>query len=236
MDSHVAGHRDRRLRDRRGRARRRGPDRAVHAAPRWCCNTVGPFSKLGPAVVEACLAAGVALHRHHRRAGLADHLRREVRRRLRRRRPAARARASRRCTPPARSPPSSASSSPASTPSTSRCSGAAARRSPRPGRSWSTPRTSEAHYLEQNEYVAVGPRGRASYQLVDPRPARARARRCRGAARRTRSGSSATRGSPTSRRWAACSTGADDRRTRRSSAAAARGDQGHGARRTATPR
>ena len=26
------------------------------------CNTVGPFSKFGPEVVEACLAAGVPLH------------------------------------------------------------------------------------------------------------------------------------------------------------------------------
>ena len=56
------------------------------------CNTVGPFSRFGPEVVEACLAAGRPLPRHHRRAGLDDRLRREVRRRLRRRRPAARPR------------------------------------------------------------------------------------------------------------------------------------------------
>ena len=36
------------------------------------CNTVGPFIKFGPEVVEACAAAGVALPGHHRRAGLGD--------------------------------------------------------------------------------------------------------------------------------------------------------------------
>ena len=56
---------------------------------------------------------------------------------------------------------------PASTPSTSRCSGAAARPSPRPRRSWSTPRSSDAYYLEQNEYVPFDPEA-GHYQLAIP--------------------------------------------------------------------
>ena len=95
------------------------------------------------------------------------HLRREVRRGLRRRRAAAvarhradvhdrrdrrRARAWRR---------------PAWTPSTSRCSGAAARPSPRPRRSCSTRRCAGAHYLEQNAYVPCDPEA-GHYQLAIP--------------------------------------------------------------------
>ena len=103
------------------------------------CNTVGPFSKFGPEVVEACLAAGVhyldttgeqdwlitcdeQYGADFAAAGLllapgvaqmytTGEIAAEV-----------------------------ASSSPASTPSTSRSSGAAARPSPRRRRSWSTPR------------------------------------------------------------------------------------------------
>ena len=64
---------------------------------------------------------------------------------------------------------------------------------------------SDAYYLEQNPYVAVGPRGRA-LPAGDPGPARAGAWPCRGAAPRTRSGTAATRGWPTSRRSVASST------------------------------
>ena len=57
MTSHVPGIETADYEVMRRRARRRRADRAVQPARRWCCNTVGPFSELGPAVVEACLAA-----------------------------------------------------------------------------------------------------------------------------------------------------------------------------------
>ena len=134
--------------------------------------------------------------RHHRRAGLADHLRREVRRRLRRRRTAARA--GRRADVHHRRDRgrSSASSSPgldtldiavfwggsptiASTQTilvNAALSGGALPR---------------AEHLRP-----VGPRGRATTSWSSPASTSSRWP-CRGAAPRTRSGSSATRGSPT---------------------------------------
>ena len=153
------------------------------------CNTVGPFSQLGPAVVEACLAAGVHYTRHHRRAGLADHLRRAVRRRLRRRRPAAlpRHRADvhhgrdRRPAVPGEARPGH--------PRHRRLLGRQPDHRLDARRSWSTPRSSQAHYLEQNTYQPWDPEA-GLYQLVHPRPARARPRRCPGAAPPTRCGSS----------------------------------------------
>ena len=169
------------------------------------CNTVGPFSQFGPEVVEACLAAGVPLPRHHRRAGLADHLRRAVRRRLRGRGPAARRRASRRCTRPARSPPSSASR--------------------QPGLDtldiavfWGgSPTIASTQTILVNAATVEGVLPRAEQVRASgtprpgstswPSPASTSSRwPCPGAARRTRCGSSATRAWPTSRCSAACST------------------------------
>ena len=57
-----------------------GPLTELLKGAKVVCNTVGPFAKYGGEVVEACLAAGMPLPRHHRRAGLADHLRRDLRR------------------------------------------------------------------------------------------------------------------------------------------------------------
>ena len=129
-------------------------------------NTVGPFSKWGPEVVEACLAAGA----HYTDTtgeqdwlitcdekygadfaaaglllapGIAQmYTTGEIAAEL-------------------------ALERPASTPSTSRCSGVAARRSPRRRRSCSTRRCPAAHYLEQNTYVPYDPEA-GHYQLVIP--------------------------------------------------------------------
>ena len=91
------------------------------------------------------------------------------------------------------------------TPSTSRCSGAAARRSPRPRRSWSTRRSSGAHYLEQNQYVPWDPEA-GPLPARPPRPARARARPALGRHLAPGLVHARTRGWPTSRRSAASST------------------------------
>ena len=93
---------------------------------------------------------------------------------------------------------------PAWTRSTSRCSGVAARPSPRPARSWSTPRprprttwstTSTCRSTRARAWCPSSSPGSTSW----PCP-------CPGAACRTRSGSSATRGWPTSRPRAGSST------------------------------
>ena len=146
------------------------------------------------------------LPRHHRRAGLADHLRRAVRRRLRRRRPAARRPASRRCTPPARSRPSSAWRSPAWTPSTSRCSGAAARPSPRPRRSWSTP-PCPARTTSSRTPTSRATRGRPTTSWSIPGQHELGAGAAVGRHLAPGLVQAATRGSPTSRRSAGSSTG-----------------------------
>ena len=52
-------HRDRRLRDRRRSSTTSTALTELFTGASVVCNTVGPFSKLGPTVVEACLAAGV---------------------------------------------------------------------------------------------------------------------------------------------------------------------------------
>ena len=57
-----------------------GPLTELLTGAKVVLNTVGPFARHGSEVVEACLAAGLPLPRHHRRAGLADHLRRDLRR------------------------------------------------------------------------------------------------------------------------------------------------------------
>ena len=64
---------------------------------------------------------------------------------------------------------------------------------------------SAAHFLEQNAYVPFDP-GAGADPPRSPRPARARPSPCPGAGPRTRSGSSATRAWPTARRRAASST------------------------------
>ena len=91
MESQRRRHRDRRLRGRRGRATTSAALTELFTGASVVCNTVGPFSTLRPRGRRGLPGRRRALPRHHRRAGLADHLRREVRRRLRRRRPAARA-------------------------------------------------------------------------------------------------------------------------------------------------
>ena len=132
------------------------------------CNTVGPFARYGPEVVEAALAAGAhyldttgeqdwvitcdeKYGADFAAAGLLLS-----------------PRASRRCTPPARSPPSSASSSRGSTPSTSPSSGAGAPPSPRPRPSSSTPRCPRPTTSSRTSYAELDP-SQGLYQLVDPR-------------------------------------------------------------------
>ena len=56
------------------------------------CNTVGPFGQYGTEVVEAIPGRRMPLPGHHRRTGLADHLRRQLRAADGGRGPAARAR------------------------------------------------------------------------------------------------------------------------------------------------
>ena len=71
-------------------------------------NTVGPFAKFGPEVVRGLPGGQVPLHRHHRRAGLADHAGPGIRRAASPRPACCCRRGWRRCTPPARSPRSCA--------------------------------------------------------------------------------------------------------------------------------
>ena len=74
----------------RGRAHRRGADRAVHRRRRRLQHRRPVQRRYGARGRRGRAGRRRPLPRHHRRAGLADHLRREVRRGLRRRRPAAR--------------------------------------------------------------------------------------------------------------------------------------------------
>ena len=234
MEPQRRRHRDRRLRGRRGRATTSTSLTELFKGASVVLQHRRPVQQARPRGRRGLPRRRRALPRHHRRAGLADHLRREVRRRLRRRRPAARARASRRCTRPARSPPSSASRQPgldtldiavfwggsptiAST-QTILVNAALVRRA--------LPRAERLR--------AVGPRGRA-LPARHPRPARARARAALG--RHVAPGlvPSATRGSPTSRRSAACSTRPLMLGVPQIVAARARGDQGHGRPTSSTP-
>ena len=174
---------------------RRGADRAVRRR-QVVCNTVGPFIKYGPEVVEACLAAGAPLPRHHRRAGLGARRPGALRRRRSPRRGCCSRPASRRCTRPARSRRTSRSRRRAWTPSTSSCSGRASRPTPRPRRSSRSSRPTGSTW-QQNQYVKWDPP--ATLRRRRARPARARRWPCRGAAPATRCGSRTTRGWPTSR-------------------------------------
>ena len=197
-------HRDRRLRGRRGRARRRRADRPVQGRVGRAATPSGRSASYGPEVVEACLAAGA---HYLDTTGEQDWLitcdekygadfaaaglllvagrRADVHHRRDRR-------------------PALPRDARASTPSTSRCSGAAARRSRRRRRSWSTPRCPRPTTSSRTPTRSGTPRPGST---SSPSPASTSSRwPCPGAARRTRSGSSATRAWRTARRSAASST------------------------------
>ena len=174
------------------------------------------------------------LPRHHRRAGLADHLRREVRRRLRGRRTAARSgrradvhdRRDRRPALPR-----------AARPRHPRHRGVLGRQ---PDDRLDADDPGQRGHLRRRTTSSRTPTCRGTPSTASDRwssPASTSSRsRCRGAAPRTRSGSSATRGSPTCKALGGVfNTRADarrpaDRRRR------PRGDQGHGRRTTAVRR
>ena len=205
MEQQRRRHRDRRLRGRRGQPRRRVADRAVLRAPRWSATRSARSASYGPEVVEACLAAGA---HYIDTTGEQDWL----------------------ITCDEKYGADFAAAGLLLSPGIAQMytTGeiAAELCLETPGLDtldiavfWGGSPTiastqtilfnaalSGAHYLEQNTYVALRPRGRA-LPAGHPGPARARPSHCRGAAPRTRSGTAATRASPTSRRSAGSSTG-----------------------------
>ena len=174
-----------------------GADRAASRAPR---SSATPSARSPSTATRSSRPASppAATTGHHRRAGLDDRLRREVRRADGRAGPAALARASRRCTRPARSPRTSASR--------------------RPGldtldilvfwKGVADGRLDADDLRQRRAGEGATTSSRTSTSSGRPTagsttsPCRASTRsawRCRGAARRTRCGSSATRAWPTSR-------------------------------------